>query len=613
LSSLPLKKPVLWFPFSILFSVFLLARAVRKKDAIDHSAFLISLSLIIGSLGLKHHWIIFLYVPLTTASGIFYAPEVFLPVWGAAVLVEVKGLITGDKALLFLLLASFLSGGIAWLGIKRLRERVADLGHKISSLGEDAAVLSTGDMELKEAAREELAQALQLAREALGADSVSVFKPDGMVLVLKDSTAGDVRAAGEGLLWMAFKKGQTIIMNNANERDESLGYERDAGISSFMAAPLYDGDKVVGVITADSTRSEAFSGRDSLTFNSLGPLIAGMMKRQRVYIETERKLREYEVLKEESMNLLRSPDLKEIAWSSIKALARIAPVGTALFVKKNDEYELIAASGIREPGKKRFASLKGSLLENAVQGMLPVYLSDLKGYHLPALPFGAGGVKSLLALPLISESKVLGVLALVSERTKPFTMHQIELLKLFSEQVSVTLSRAFLHEDIKHMATTDGLTGLYNHRHFQERLSQEFRRLSRYPRPLSLLILDIDFFKKVNDSYGHPAGDAVLKNVALILKKIVRETDIPARYGGEEFAALLTDTDKRGAEQVADRLRKNIMESLFRVDSKGIHITVSIGVATYPSDAKTKESLIELADRALYRAKEEGRNRVVLA
>jgi len=529
--------------------------------------------------------------------------------------VEIKGLIELDKGLIFLLSASYASGGICWLGLRRMRERVAVLGQRLSKLGEDSVVLSSGDMGLREAAEEELSDALALAGESLGAECVSIFQAAARPapeLYLKKSTAREMTLSGEGLLWLAFRKNQTVIVNNL-QREQSAGYERGARISSFMAVPLYDHDKVIGVLAADSRSPDAFSGRDSLTLNSLGSLIGGMMKRQRAYIETERKLKEFEVIKEESSNLLRSLDLKEIAWGAIKALRRIAPMGTTLFIRRDGEYELIALSGLKEPAKKRFKTLKGSLIENAVQSLLPVYLSDLAGYNIPALPFGAGHLKSVLAIPLVYESNILGILALVSERKNPLTVHQIEILKLFSEQISVTLSRAFLHEDIKLMATTDGLTGLYNHRHFQEKLAEEFKRLSRYPRPLSLLLMDIDFFKKVNDTYGHPAGDTVLKSVAAILKKTVRETDIPARYGGEEFAALLTDTDKEGAGLVAERARKAIMESLFHVDARGLKITVSIGVASYPADARTKEALIEVADRALYRAKEEGRNRVVLA
>lgn len=167
-----------------------------------------------------------------------------------------------------------------------------------------------------------------------------------------------------------------------------------------------------------------------------------------------------------------------------------------------------------------------------------------------------------------------------------------------------------LEEELRRLSTTDGLTGLYNRRHLDESLQKELRRARRYPSPLSVLMFDVDHFKKFNDTHGHDQGDRVLQAVAKTLRGALRNQDYPCRYGGEEFVAILPNTPKTGAFSVAERLRKDI-EGM-GVD--GLHVTISIGVAEYPDiDVSEQAKLIEAADAALYNAKKQGRNRTCIA
>ncbi len=166
------------------------------------------------------------------------------------------------------------------------------------------------------------------------------------------------------------------------------------------------------------------------------------------------------------------------------------------------------------------------------------------------------------------------------------------------------------------LAVTDGLTGLYNHRHLHERLSLEVERSQRSGLPLSLLMLDVDHFKQFNDSYGHPAGDEVLRQLARVLNDTRRANDVVARYGGEEFALILVDTAKFTAAKVGERVRERVAAHDFAETAlkvRGLTISVSIGVATFPDDGPDAEGLVRAADTALYAAKRAGRNRVVLS
>jgi two-component system, cell cycle response regulator len=167
-------------------------------------------------------------------------------------------------------------------------------------------------------------------------------------------------------------------------------------------------------------------------------------------------------------------------------------------------------------------------------------------------------------------------------------------------------------EELRRLAVTDGLTQVHNHRYFQERLREEFRRAQRYDESLSLILVDLDHFKGINDAHGHGAGDRVLREVAASLQHSVRETDLVARYGGEEFAVLLPCTHLPGALTVAERIRKEIKE-LHAGPEGALRVTASLGVSSFPHRAiLAPEQLLVTADEALYRAKREGRDRICL-
>jgi diguanylate cyclase (GGDEF)-like protein len=169
-----------------------------------------------------------------------------------------------------------------------------------------------------------------------------------------------------------------------------------------------------------------------------------------------------------------------------------------------------------------------------------------------------------------------------------------------------------LYQKMVRLATTDGLTGLTNHRTFQENLAREVHRACRYGRPLSLVLMDIDHFKKFNDTYGHPVGDLVLREIAGCIRRSLRVNDLPARYGGEEFAVIVPETDREGVIITAERIRTTIEAHRITTDSLTLQVTVSLGCATLPVHADTPSALIDCADKALYHSKETGRNRVTV-
>ncbi|MBI4356120.1 MAG: GGDEF domain-containing protein [Candidatus Omnitrophica bacterium] len=224
---------------------------------------------------------------------------------------------------------------------------------------------------------------------------------------------------------------------------------------------------------------------------------------------------------------------------------------------------------------------------------------------VPDLPWPADQ-SSLAWVPLSAEGQPIGLL-IFGDLAQEFLPQAI----IIGRQLALQLQRVLLYQQVEALAVTDGLTKLSVRRHFLDRGREELIRARRHHHPVSLLLIDIDHFKQLNDQHGHLAGDVVLRSVAAILKATVREIDMVARYGGEEFVALLVETDRPRAVQAAQRIRAAVAREPLRAYDEVLAVTVSIGVAAFPDDSEELAELVDLADQALYQAKAAGRNCVI--
>lgn len=223
------------------------------------------------------------------------------------------------------------------------------------------------------------------------------------------------------------------------------------------------------------------------------------------------------------------------------------------------------------------------------------------------------GIRSFICLPLTSSKTRLGVIYFYRKDRDSFAADEIALLQTFAHLAAGVLENARLHAQVEAEARIDALTGLLNRRTFDRRLAAEHSRASRFGKPYALALLDIDHFKRINDSHGHLAGDAVLKQLGQILARQFREVDVVARYGGEEFVVILPEIGGSVAKSVAERVRRAVAATPFILPDGGeIGVTVSIGVSCYPNCAASAEDAVSTADQALYIAKQAGRNRVLL-
>ena len=294
------------------------------------------------------------------------------------------------------------------------------------------------------------------------------------------------------------------------------------------------------------------------------------------------------------------------------------PAGSiALYDEINGQMELVLSIGFKDnlSVNSTWKIRKGGLTEYILnQSGNPLIINNIDSFNkVNQLGIENMGIKSLIAMPLIVERRIIGILYIDDFVPREFSKNEVSVLSLLATQAAIAIEKMQRFERTRILAITDGLTGLYNHSYYAKSLKREIKRSRRDNSCLSVIIMDIDHFKHYNDSNGHLSGNEVLKKVALVITKAVREIDILARYGGEEFAVILPDTNKKHAQIIANRICSLIRNESFPGAEKQPmkRLTMSAGVATFPEDAKQDKSLTDRADKALYIAKEEGRDRVV--
>ncbi|NJK31764.1 MAG: diguanylate cyclase, partial [Deltaproteobacteria bacterium] len=409
-------------------------------------------------------------------------------------------------------------------------------------------------------------------------------------------------------------------------------YSGPEKVTDLCAIPLREGGVLRGILCADRLGDRPFTDQEQDALEKAAGQCLRIIEHERAFAAVERGKYEQEQFYRASELLNQALTLDDVYSKTFAALSAMAPYELALITRHDasaGRHEVLAVrydDQVEQPeaGRKSWRELADRLSNLSFpDGASLVSMAVKNRHHMPAngeyadanvAVFDKGSrleqARSVLVLPLVRGEVVLGTLVLASSRAKAYPAATREMLRVLSHQVGVSLQNARMYQSMEQRATTDGLTGLTNHRAFQERLEQLHALAERTGQKFSLILTDIDHFKSVNDTYGHPVGDAVLKRVAAIFTRRARKVDIVARYGGEEFVIVLPDTDADGAAVFANRLREEIGEQTITSDHGSFSVTISMGVAEYPGDGRERHQLIELADQALYYCKEHGRNRV---
>ena len=468
---------------------------------------------------------------------------------------------------------------------------------------------------------------LATLKRSLGAHTVALLWIEGESVKIKEvvSDADDIvespRLASAGILGAVLRDRQPLLVA-ATKPGQLPYYEAGRAGVSLAAVPIIEGGHLRGILAADRDRAFSDSDRDLLADAS--NQVLRVVQSEQVFRAVERAKYEHERFYQATAMLGRAltpEQVMETAFDATAAIADYDAAAIALYERDKGRHK-VAAVRIRAGGQGLFDDKLVGLEFRDNAGLASMVVKNR--HYLPAggeprevsAPIYTRKVKlddakSLLVLPLLAADEPIGTITLVARAEKRFGKDVREMLAVIANQVAVSLENGFLYRKMETMATTDGLTGLTNHRAFQQRFQDLLERAQRHSHKVALLLCDVDHFKKVNDNYGHPVGDEVLRRVARVLQDVPRKIDIPARYGGEEFAVLLDNVDVAQAKTVAERIRIEISKVVVETDKGSLSVTESIGVAAFPDDGTDRATLIERADLALYHAKHTGRNRVV--
>jgi len=386
--------------------------------------------------------------------------------------------------------------------------------------------------------------------------------------------------------------------------------------------PVLTGEVAAGVLIAHRVEIQSLTAREPGLLTAFAEMAGEAILHMRAAVSREEVGAEFKAIYEISRRLSTTTELtraRTILLNSALELLPAAEAGAVLLVDNpltryriDQGHGWVTAFEGREVAVTERTWASWVLLSAQDAFLLDDVAGRSERMPLLVLDEGWGRAESLLAIPLKSQQQTLGAVVLTGRRGA-FDASAQRVLNILANHAAAVLLSHRAQEELKQQAVRDGLTGLYNRREFVRLLSQTLGRQERQGGSFALLMFDIDHFKKLNDTYGHPAGDAAIRSTAQVLVRHLRKGDQAARYGGEEFAAILPAADEKGAAQLADRVREAIEAARPVFEGARLNVTVSLGVAVWPDDAKDDEGLIAAADRALYAAKQGGRNRVVTA
>ncbi|MEW6717830.1 MAG: sensor domain-containing diguanylate cyclase [Chloroflexota bacterium] len=380
------------------------------------------------------------------------------------------------------------------------------------------------------------------------------------------------------------------------------------GVSTLVAIPIYVHDRPFGLLQLQDGRS----GLDiSEQYLALGALLVKhtemAVERARLAEDVEKRLDILETLRQLSLKLTSHLDiskvLSEILESAVVLLGGEVRT-THIFFYENGKLGFAAAWDIMGKLTSPFSQPRPQGLTYTVARRgEAILVPDMRDHYLfKDTPKDWEG--AIIGLPLKIGERVVGVMTISNRQPYAFTEDHLRILHLLADQAAIAIENARLHDLISKQAFTDPLTGIPNRRAFDKRLDEEVRRAKRYNRVFTLIMMDIDGFKKINDRYGHPQGDKALQLVANNIYMTLRDTDFLVRFGGDEFAVILPETNKEAAQFVAKKIVHNVGSSLIDLgDSLPISLSLSVGLSEYPRDGTTVEELYYTADKALYNVK----------
>jgi diguanylate cyclase (GGDEF)-like protein/PAS domain S-box-containing protein len=426
-----------------------------------------------------------------------------------------------------------------------------------------------------------------------------------------------VETRAEGVAWDTIYNRRSLLLPDYSAHPAANPRWTAAGLHAFIGVPVIAGSTCLGALSVFSCDPEhRFEARDQALVELVGRQAGVAIRNARLFEAAQRRAIEAETLRQAASAVSSALELNEVLDQILKQLESVIPYDSAaIFLVEDDHLHMKAGRGLPNLTQMLDQNYsKEDLLFSAIDETgLPIILTDAQADpRFERWNQEDCYIHGWIGLSLRVHEERIGYLTIDSRRIGAYQPSDGDLALAFADEVAIAIENARLFQQVQLLAITDPLTGLYNRRYFFEAARREFERARRYFTPLSIVLIDLDLFKQVNDTYGHLAGDRVLMTISTRCREVLREVDVAARYGGEEFIFLLPQTDLAGAQLLAERLREKIMD--FPIDSGSQHIEVSasLGVAELDAFCPDVQSLIHHADLALYETKNTGRGRITI-
>jgi diguanylate cyclase (GGDEF)-like protein/PAS domain S-box-containing protein len=414
--------------------------------------------------------------------------------------------------------------------------------------------------------------------------------------------------------------GEPILLESSEReaRLHTLLRDRD-DVGALAGIPLRSKNRVLGVMQLAIAAKQLFPTFDFDLFTSIGNQIGMAAENALLFQRTARQTKEIKVLNNIARIISSSLQIEEVFDAFANEMEKLIAFDrlSVAFLDESGSYLRIFASGARTDsgwGMESLIPLVGTGPGWVVLNEKHYIQNDtLKEPRFIEDQFLLeDGIRSYILLPLESRRRVVGTFGLGSRKESAFSEKDLALLTQLSKQISVAIENVKLYQQTKETSILDDVSSLFNFRYFHQALDRELKLTARHKSRLSLLFIDLDMFKAVNDNHGHLRGSKVLREVGFLLRAAIRETDIAARYGGDEFVVILPDTDSPAAQRLGERMRQLILRTTYlKEESINARIGASIGLATFPTEAPTKEELIHLADERMYKDKEKNRGKPI--
>jgi diguanylate cyclase (GGDEF)-like protein/PAS domain S-box-containing protein len=459
----------------------------------------------------------------------------------------------------------------------------------------------------------------------------------GRVLLIENRQARIVRARADGqndnptleqltsirisidqtpnLKWIV-DNGQPLMISDIQEYP---GWQWIGGVGtsrSWIGVPIQAHGELIALFSLYKSELNFYTLEHAKQLAAFAVQTALALQNARLFETVQRRAREAEMLRQAAAAVITELDLDHVLDRILINLKKVLNYDSAsIFLLEGDQLRIVAGSGFPNDEKvvgQTFPA-DNALFRQALSTSRPIILADAASDNRFHQWIIAETIHGWLGVPLHLRGRAIGFLTIDSHQENAYTEAEATLAQAFAHEATIALENARLFKELQSLATTDPLTEVWNRRHFFHLAKLEFQRARRYQQPLSVILFDIDSFKIVNDTYGHAAGDQVLRQIAKICKDNFRQVDLFGRYGGEEFMALLPNTPIESARQAAERLRIQISQTPMLTDRGPIYISASFGVAEMDDTCIDVDTLLKYADQAAYNAKSDGKDRVATA